>query len=119
MAQRICRECGTIFVTKYRHVTCSLSCRRERNERRRGAAFSRSHRLAIFDRDGWTCGICHEDVNPNVECPSPMSAVVDHIIPISLRGEHSTRNAQCAHWICNSRKGPSNGDLLRRSSLSG
>lgn len=42
---------------------------------------------------------------PRVGVAAPMSASVDHIVPLSRGGEHSMANVQCAHLSCNSSKG--------------
>lgn len=59
----------------------------------------------VFDRDGWCCKIC------GVETPKAMrgsyednAPELDHIRPISKRGEHSYRNTQCACRKCNAVK---------------
>lgn len=57
----------------------------------------------IFDRDGWTCQACGcqcTDPNPYVLT----AATVDHVVPLSLGGEHSRANAQTLCLSCNSRK---------------
>lgn len=105
MKQRNCRECGAAFTSRLNQVYCSRECRRARAERRVAASFSQRDRRRIFERDAWTCGICLEPVDPEVEWPDPMSAAVDHIVPISAGGLHDFANAQTSHWICNSRKG--------------
>lgn len=58
----------------------------------------------IFDRDGWECGICHSPVDPALSHPDPMSASLDHIVPVSLGGAHRRDNVQCSHLRCNIRK---------------
>lgn len=58
----------------------------------------------VYDRDGWTCGLCRLPVDPGLAWPHPMSASVDHILPLSRGGSHTLANAQCAHLSCNSRK---------------
>lgn len=59
----------------------------------------------VYERDQWTCGLCRRPVDPLLPWPDPMSASVDHIVPLSRGGEHSLDNAQCAHLSCNCRKG--------------
>lgn len=59
---------------------------------------------AVFERDGWLCGICRCKVNSTLRYPNPLSASVDHIMPLSRGGEHSYRNVQCSHLVCNLRK---------------
>ena len=36
--------------------------------------------------------------------PSFMAPTIDHIVPISLGGEHSYANCQAVHFMCNSKK---------------
>ena len=51
------------------------------------------------------CGICHRPVNFSLKAPDPMSAVVDHIIPVAKGGHPSDiTNLQLAHWSCNRQK---------------
>lgn len=59
----------------------------------------------IFVRDGWICQLCLAPVDETLTYPHPMSASMDHIIPISLRGNHISSNVQLAHLRCNLRKG--------------
>ena len=53
--------------------------------------------LAVAERDGWICGICHLGVVRE-------EASVDHIFPLSLGGEHTWGNVQLAHHLCNTLK---------------
>lgn len=73
--------------------------------RRVGAEVEVVDRRAVFDRDGWICGICSGTVDRESRHPDPMSASLDHIIPLSRGGEHSYRNTQTAHLGCNVAKG--------------
>ena len=59
----------------------------------------------VFERDGWVCGLCSEPVSPDVAYPDPLSASLDHVVPLSLGGAHSLENVQLAHLSCNVRKG--------------
>ncbi|MFJ4637603.1 HNH endonuclease [Streptomyces hygroscopicus] len=59
----------------------------------------------VYERDKWTCGLCRRPVDPGLAWPHPMSASVDHILPLSQGGSHTLANVQCAHLSCNSSKG--------------
>ena len=59
----------------------------------------------VHARDGWTCQLCGRPIDPEVAWPDPMSASVDHIVPLARGGSHSMINVQSAHLGCNSRKG--------------
>lgn len=58
----------------------------------------------LWERDGGTCGICKLPVDHSLPWPHKMSKTVDHVVPLSLGGEHSYANTQIAHAVCNSRK---------------
>jgi 5-methylcytosine-specific restriction endonuclease McrA len=53
--------------------------------------------LVVLERDDNRCGICGGDVDP-------FNFHVDHVIPVSLGGEHSYANVQAAHPLCNQKK---------------
>lgn len=72
--------------------------KRRRAERLRNAKRAPINREAIFERDGWLCGICGEPVAVG-------DATLDHIVPISLGGSHEPSNVRLAHSLCNSRRG--------------
>lgn len=59
----------------------------------------------VYERDGWSCGICDEPVDPTLAYPDPMSASLDHVTPLSLGGSHTRDNSRCAHLRCNIRRG--------------
>lgn len=59
----------------------------------------------VFERDDWTCGLCHEPIQTGVPKRHPLSPSLDHIVPLSLGGQHTHDNVQAAHLICNGRKG--------------
>lgn len=116
--ERICINCEERFPgNNKQRLHCSPECSdatyAERNwkhasarqKRMKKAFVEKFDRREIFERDGWVCGICHEPVDKTLRHPDPMSASLDHIIPISKGGAHSRENAQCAHWLCNMSKG--------------
>lgn len=48
------------------------------------------------------CALCGRPVDKTLKAPDPMSATVDHIIPLNRSGHPSDiNNLQLAHWICN------------------
>ena len=61
--------------------------------------------LCLFAIYGWTCGICHEAIDPLVRYPDPDCGTIDHIIPLSRGGRHVWQNCQPAHKHCNEEKG--------------
>lgn len=79
----------------------------------RGVGADRVSPKEIFDRDGWVCGLCLSKVKKSLRYPDPMSASMDHIVPISLGGVHRRSNLQCAHLICNVKKRAGPGGQLR------
>lgn len=81
----------------------------ERFARRRAKQRHASERFTpqeIFERDGWQCHLCGRKVPEDLTYPHPMSASLDHLVPLSLDGgEHTRANAACAHLRCNLSKG--------------
>ncbi|WP_409347890.1 HNH endonuclease [Nocardia fluminea] len=61
--------------------------------------------IEIFERDSWECGICARPVERSRCAPDPLSASVDHIVPVSLGGDHTRANVRLAHLRCNIRRG--------------
>lgn len=108
--ERSCIDCGSNIGRAKRRFcdACSVGKDRRRKAVRRGVerASAESFRdIEIFERDGWVCGLCGEDVPREWVSRSPGSPSLDHILPISLGGEHSRANVQLAHLRCNVVKG--------------
>lgn len=57
-----------------------------------------SLRLAVIERDGFVCGLCGGEVEPD-------DVHIDHIMPKSLGGPDLLDNLQVSHSLCNMRKG--------------
>lgn len=107
-----CRQCGAIFVGKWRDICvgCAESnaraakhaARAGRKERERGRPFKRAD---IFERDGWRCHLCGKACDRDAKVPDSKAATIDHIIPIAHGGLDDPINVATAHFICNSRRG--------------
>lgn len=61
--------------------------------------------MDVYERDEWTCGICAQRVDRTLAYPDPLSASLDHILPLSRGGHHVLENVQLGHLSCNVRKG--------------
>lgn len=73
--------------------------RRKRRARIVGAAVIETIDLdTLYARDAGFCKICEKPCTRE-------EASVDHIKPLSKGGNHSWKNVQLAHRVCNSRKG--------------
>jgi 5-methylcytosine-specific restriction endonuclease McrA len=76
-----------------------------RRARLREVAHEKIVPARVYERDRWICAICGKKVNRKLKGPHPQSASIDHIVPVSLGGEHTYINVQLAHYSCNSSKG--------------
>lgn len=61
-------------------------------------------RLMVFERDNWTCMLCHTRVDPAARYPNPQAPSLDHITPVALGGSDDWTNLQTSHLGCNWRK---------------
>ena len=112
-----CKECGKDFVNEYgekRSVFCSDQCnnkaykktevykaQRKRSNRRRRARLRGVESLPyndkdIFIRDGWVCQICGQVTDKRLKFPHPMSASLDHTIPLAKQGPDTPDNV---NWL--------------------
>jgi len=127
-----CPRCGATFIpNSARHKYCTTKCSRAvyqekfraenpewvsewrrrsrpdqlRRARIRGARVVEKFKpIDIYERDKWRCGLCRKRVRKSLRWPDPMSASLDHLVPISCGGEHVRANVQLAHLGCNVRK---------------
>ena len=83
---------------------CSRDCR-EKNRRGKSYGLTWLDRMALFDRDGWTCQICSEPVDYSSDPLSDWYPTVDHIVPRAKGGGDEVENLRCAHRWCNSVRG--------------
>lgn len=108
-----CDECGARFVARYPSARwCSKSCAnrywgRIRSRQRSVLSDAKYTDREIFERDGWSCYLCGEQVRMDVPRLHPLGATIDHVVPLSRGGIDEPSNLRTAHWRCNSLKGSS------------
>jgi hypothetical protein len=105
-----CVECGQCFLSAYSRARfCSKSCGKRASKRHRKYA-KRTTRdpsegvitiTMLVKRDGNKCQLCGKRMNMKGDPQHGKAPSIDHIIPISLGGEHTLRNVQLAHRKCN------------------
>lgn len=114
-----CIECNALYcpLYGYSNTTLCAPCADGRKRAHRSASkvlrkiMQRAAKLEtvdpykVFDRDGWHCRICGvatpKSKRGSYDDDAPE---LDHIRPLSKRGEHSYRNTQCACRKCNGDK---------------
>lgn len=75
--------------------------------RRNGVAYERVSTREIFERDGWRCQACGCKCRRSSGKNHPREATLDHILPLSLGGDHKRTNTQCLCRQCNTSKSAS------------
>lgn len=116
-----CGECGVSFVSRglrprrWCSDTCARrSARRTRRHRERASGVRR-HRgrvgrsavveqfstREIAERDGWRCHICGKKVPDRLYKSRPLDPTLDHLVPVSVGGDHVKANVALAHNRCN------------------
>jgi hypothetical protein len=109
---RECLECGSLFTARFEQNTyCTAVCSRRRNNRKASAmrrARMRDVARHYFDpvdvlrRDGWRCHLCGIRTPEKLRGTyQPNAPELDHIVPLSVGGEHSPTNTACACRKCN------------------
>ena len=105
----LCEWCDAPYLalsqTTHAYKYCSQSCYWSAGKARRGRfLIPKSRRLAIYERDGWTCQLCYGSVDPALPTSDAWAATLDHIICQSWTEEpdHSDGNLRLAHRWCNS-----------------
>lgn len=109
-----CRTCRTTVTSRGVFTYCSDPCRaahkrtkagsrrKPKNERqRKRRTIHPATRRRILNRDGWTCQICQQPIDPTLRHPHRDAGCLDHRIPYSRGGPDTDDNLQAAHWICN------------------
>jgi 5-methylcytosine-specific restriction endonuclease McrA len=93
------RELGKRWRERNPALAREIGRRSQENRRARklGQFIEAVDSLIVLELHDGACGICGGDVDPT-------AFDVDHIVPISVGGEHSYANTQPAHPVCNRRK---------------
>lgn len=100
-----CEYCGEQFTRKgAASGYCSSKCRRKDKKTK---WITTTRRLALYERDNWTCQLCMEPVDREADHLDPWAPTLDHIEPQSLAliPDHSDANLRTAHRWCNSVRG--------------
>lgn len=99
-----CEPCGARYRQAVRRAGRGEKTHAAR-ARKYGGRIETVSRTAVYERDGWTCQLCGDPVNPDRKWPDQMCPSLDHITPLSAGGDHTMDNVRLAHWLCNSLRG--------------
>lgn len=108
-----CPWCGEQFkATHLRQKYCCPEHSRKHEHRkyrqRHGRfAVTEAERMAIYERDNWTCQLCGNPVDKDLHYLDSLAATLDHIVRQSemLIPDHSPENLRLAHRGCNAKRG--------------
>lgn len=109
----MCARCGVEVDHRGNCEPCRQAVRRERKRRdkarrralKAGAACEPVSPSVVFARDNWRCHICGKKAKRDAVAPHPLSATIDHLVPLADGGDHTYANLATAHFICNARRG--------------
>lgn len=68
--------------------------------RPRGNAFEPT-RQRVAERDGWTCALCGEAIDPALRKPHPDALHIDHLEQRAAGGSDDPSNLRATHARCN------------------
>lgn len=76
-----------------------------RRANKRANEYEPVSRDVVLERDAWTCHLCSTAIPKDAKWPEPLSASMDHVMPLALGGAHTYENIKSAHLTCNISKG--------------
>ena len=84
-----------------------MQAKDRRRASKRAAYVEDVNRLKVFERDKWTCHLCHRRIwrYRDMKPPHPRSPTIDHVVPFDRDGTHEPANVALACFWCNSNKG--------------
>jgi 5-methylcytosine-specific restriction endonuclease McrA len=111
-----CEICNESFVSRYREKTCSPHCQKIKY-RATSKWIPPRARIAIYERDGWTCHLCNKSVPQNTQWSNddwqPDYPTLDHVVPRSHGGTDQPSNLRLAHMLCNTLRGTTSIDTVK------
>lgn len=117
---RQCTRCGDDYTHhRLQRTHCSDLCR-DLDAAERGAYLHHGWirpavRIALYERDNYTCWLCGEPCDKNADPQRDnWSPTLDHVIPRSQGGTHEHSNLRTAHRWCNSIRSDSGVDSLNK-----
>ena len=117
--QSKCKACEKIWNKQYFSTKAGKDADKRSTYKRRALKkhlrFEVFNPSEIFERDRYICQLCGKKTRPNVKNKfHPLYPNLDHIVPLSLGGEHTKQNTQCLCLKCNMTKNNTGvGDQLR------
>lgn len=114
-----CLQCSSEFcpLYGYSHAKLCTVCAKARAKRssrvsrltgkmrKRAQTVESVDPLKVFERDRWRCQLCRKVTPKKLRGTyADLAPELDHILPLSLGGEHSYRNTQCLCRACNGAK---------------
>lgn len=109
-----CERCGKVCersghsgpMAKWCSNKCAVGASWTRRHMRERDAFVEDvPPYLVFERDGFVCQLCGEQLDMLAKVPELLAPTIDHVVPLSRGGKHEMSNAQSAHYSCNARKG--------------
>jgi 5-methylcytosine-specific restriction endonuclease McrA len=93
----------------------SRKANHKRRALKRNATIEEFSPIEVLERDNYICQICGIKTRPDFKNQfHPKYPNLDHVVPLSLGGEHSRKNTQCLCRQCNIEKSNTGtGDQLR------
>lgn len=94
---QICVKCGDPLGVSYFNEDVEPMHRQCRGN----VSVPESVRLAIYERDDWTCHLCGESTEPDSGLYDDWYPTLDHVIPRSKGGGEGMENLKTCHRWCN------------------